>query len=637
MNRKHTCVVYITKNHATVVEDVLSTCLDAYYKYGIDIYYYDASDNDATMRVIEKFREAGYHNLYHVPFDSDMIPEKRIEQALCCEEIIENYDYIWISKDRSYVDAESIERILEVEKETPDLICLGLNMRDGEQVNYTDVEMFYCDWAAFVTSWDATIISSATMTKNLDGFQMSYDGDFESFAYYYHVFYELSKIENPKVITVSIHEIHNALNAQSTWTARTFDIWEDKWIRANDALPNVYQAQKNNVIKFVASMPQLLGDEIRLWELQELGVLNKNNIDHIADNWERVSDVPIEVVRDIACSSQYKKVSVLIYVNQQSVKEVLRCMDCLLTQTMEMKYLQLIFLLDGVSGESSEYVLTELERLEKQYSDSVCLIQFNPKVGCGMSYNVGLEYATGRYISFLTAYDLVDEKLYQFVYETAITNRIEEVCYYSSQMNASSLDNIPEGLLMINDDQKVKIALVSGVLDYSCTTRLYRTSVIKSIPLEIYSEEEFDECHMSVYTGMRHHKCYVVPEVLISSTDTKKHEVFCIAEWLRIQLEFYYKMVDSTNSNKFMDEINYLFLNSFYCKTICQCRLKQMQLPIAIFEYMNQVINELIPNWRDNRYLCERVVKDYMQLGLGLRNQFQLDVFVQSFKSDIII
>lgn len=127
------------------------------------------------------------------------------------------------------------------------------------------------------------------------------------------LFDRLAELEDVNISVLSDAEtqIYNSPLGKSGWENGIFDIWKDDFVQENDNLPSCYDEFKDHVIKYTASLPWILGGIPRLMELHQKGILTEERYDDIIKNWERVSDIPKETVREIAsgCYDMFHDVS----------------------------------------------------------------------------------------------------------------------------------------------------------------------------------------------------------------------------------------------------------------------------------------------------------------------------------------
>ena len=301
---KKLAVCVLTHEHPEVVKDVLCKCIEDYSGCGIDMYYYDSTSTDATRQVIESFVAQGYHNLHYVKADCSY--GEKVDMVYSGYGFVEKYDYIWPTKDRAFCPTETLLKVMEAMEEEHDFIVVGpSNRSDISSLTYVEAKDFYGDWGVVATSLSTLIYNYSSVLENYDSkaFLQRYPkARFEDWRVFVYVYSRLCELEeySIKVLTGNGVMFYETPLGKSLWVNRTFQVWIDYWLQVNDSLPSYYDEYKEKVIKEATSLPWILGSVERLQELHELGVLTPESFEDIQKDWERVCDIPIQKVRDIA-------------------------------------------------------------------------------------------------------------------------------------------------------------------------------------------------------------------------------------------------------------------------------------------------------------------------------------------------
>lgn len=296
----------ITYNHSAAVEDVLSHCAELYKRYALDVYYLDSSEDDLTKQVIEKYQLAGYDNLHYDTYDPQKPAIDKQEHVFSLGWNTKDYEYMWYMRDRCWCEENTLRLIYRGIETHSDVIFMDVGHPECKQelTICNDVNAFYHRCGDYATSMDATIYNIKSMLKNDLNFKSmreKYTFAWRNFFQFAVTFEQIAKIEQPRVCLLAGDNvsIYHSRKTQSGWRVRTLDIWGPCWIRANECLPDCY-TDRDLVIKATASFPWLLGDAGLLVGLQQDGILTPEKYEEIKGYWERVSTVPLEVVRMIA-------------------------------------------------------------------------------------------------------------------------------------------------------------------------------------------------------------------------------------------------------------------------------------------------------------------------------------------------
>lgn len=296
-----------TYNRAEVVEDTLSRGIEGYAKMGIDLYYYDGSDNEDTRRVVEKYINKGYKNIKYMKYTPDV---NRAAMIYTGKGLDKEYDYIWPVKDRVWFEEPTLKAVGKAMEEGFDAIFLGVLWSYAHPgigtKTYENPKEFYLDWGYLVTSIDVNIFRRESMLTVLTYEELlNYD---PAFTHFQIMFQQLA--EGKKSVRALVGNdivAYNSSLATSCWKKETFSIWKDEWISVNDNLPECYNEYKAEVIKHAGRLPWIFGNVNSLIEFRECGALSPENLDSILKNWERVSDIPKEKVIAIANGTYDKR------------------------------------------------------------------------------------------------------------------------------------------------------------------------------------------------------------------------------------------------------------------------------------------------------------------------------------------
>lgn len=296
-----------TYNRANVVEDTLSRAIKGYAKMGIDLYYFDGSDNDDTRKVVEKYINKGYHNIKYMAFTDDI---NRAAMIYSGKGLDKEYDYIWPVKDRVWFEEPTLRAVEKAMEQGYDMIFLGVLWSYAHPgigtKTYNNAKEFYLDWGYLVTSIDVSIYRRESMLDMLTYEELlNYNPSFRHFQIVFRQLVEGKK--SVKALVGNDIVAYNSHFATSCWKNDAFLIWEDSWINVNENLPECYNEYKDEVIKHAGRLPWIFGTVDSLIEFKNCGALVPEKLDSILKNWERVSDIPREKVIAIANDAYDKR------------------------------------------------------------------------------------------------------------------------------------------------------------------------------------------------------------------------------------------------------------------------------------------------------------------------------------------
>ncbi len=297
-----------------IVEEVLEHSAETYHRYGLDIYYFDSSRNEDTKKLIESWQKRGYDNLYYIAVDPQMYVGRKLEHVLMMDGIQKEYDYMWYCKDRVWCLERTLRLMYRAMAEDPDILFLDEGHRDcmHEITVCKDANAFYHRCGDYATSIDTTIYNVNTILRNnfkLEEFHQRHGVYSDSFFHFLVLFEQLAKIENPIICLLAGQNvtIMNSYRYRENQRLQSLETWVNRWIQTNESLPDCYK-NKDFVIKKGASFPWLMGNVNLLVEWHKKGVLNPKYYEEIKGKWERVSDIPLEILRRVAYGEYTERV-----------------------------------------------------------------------------------------------------------------------------------------------------------------------------------------------------------------------------------------------------------------------------------------------------------------------------------------
>ena len=119
-----------------------------------------------------------------------------------------------------------------------------------------------------------------------------------------------------------------------------------------------------------------------------------------------------------------KKISIIIpcYNCQEYIQF---CLHSVFEQTIGLSQLEIILLDDA----STDGTLNVLMQYEKKYPEDIMLIPLSENGKQGKARNIGMSYATGEYVLFLDADDVLHKVACEHLYNTAVKQQADIVNY----------------------------------------------------------------------------------------------------------------------------------------------------------------------------------------------------------------
>ncbi len=178
---------------------------------------------------------------------------------------------------------------------------------------------------------------------------------------------------------------------------------------------------------------------------------------------------------------------------------IIRCVDSLIHQSIGYEKLEIILVNDASTDETYQVLLD----IEKQYSEQVLVINCEENGRQGRARNIGLSYASGDYVTFVDADDLIDPLMLEWLvlgmvnYQTQIaectfqTFKDENEICYATNRDKEGL----EQLILVENVEEANIFFINNAFETSACRRLYRRDFIQDaqlyFPENIFMEDIF--------------------------------------------------------------------------------------------------------------------------------------------------
>lgn len=302
------------------------------------------------------------------------------------------------------------------------------------------------------------------------------------------------------------------------------------------------------------------------------------------------------------------KISVIVPIFN-SEKYLHKCLNSILNQTL--KDIEIILIDDGSTDNSLEII--------QQYSNKHNNIKYKYKKneGQAIARNLGIEMATGEFITFVDSDDYIDENMLEKLYENAIQNKSDIVlCDYVEEYKNI---NIKKKTLFIKDEDihKSYIVSVAGPCSKIIKTQIFKQNNLKFLANNIYEDlaiiptlalyaKTISYCEEVLYH-------YVIREnsTMQQTKYTKKLEsIFNVMEYLSKQFE----------GTEYTQEIEFLYINHLLYAG-CGRFLKYKNTNKMILKIIT-IINNSYPNWKKNKYFKKQSKIYKLICNIFMRNKF---------------
>ena len=269
-----------------------------------------------------------------------------------------------------------------------------------------------------------------------------------------------------------------------------------------------------------------------------------------------------------------EKISVIIpcYNVKDMVSE---CLDSIVAQTIGLEHLEIILIDDA----SADETVSVLKKYEEKYPDNIMLVLCEKNGRQGTARNIGLSYATGDFISFVDSDDWIHPDMYKVLVDIMNKNECDVVQFRYMETKdkpeemSRAIDNIDYKIVDYSCNRKEKL-LNSQILNESCTTKLYRKSLIDCANVRYAEGVAYEEPMFTYPMKFYVNKVAVTETKLYYYRYNEKGTMLSymnnpstMVQHLQVQLNVYLTMLQSDFFNEYKDEIDLYFIHSFYAET----------------------------------------------------------------------
>lgn len=323
-----------------------------------------------------------------------------------------------------------------------------------------------------------------------------------------------------------------------------------------------------------------LSDILNAISDQKLSGIDKTLCTHIAQKYEKYKSLEDMCAKlaELVHSSQSKEIlnNQELYTEKISViipcynaeKYIDECLNSVLSQNFPQDLLEIIVINDA----STDNTLSILQEYELQYPDNILLINCEQNVGQGAARNIGIEYASGEYISFVDADDYVEKDFLRTLYHKAVLYNCDVVgCGYSKFVDHQKEAIIkPQMLYDMGNTQHKKKYIIEQGAENAVWRHIYKTSFLIDNNIFFPENVKMEDLAFSHFCMFLANRIFELDEPLYNYRITpsgimrtlRKEEYFDVAH---LQLETYTTLKDNNLLADVESEYEILcFAKSFY-------------------------------------------------------------------------
>lgn len=298
------------------------------------------------------------------------------------------------------------------------------------------------------------------------------------------------------------------------------------------------------------------------------------------------------------------------------------CMESLVGQTIGVDNIEIILVDDA----STDGTLDKLYSWEQRYSDSVIVVVCEQNGRQGRARNIGIEYASGKYISFVDGDDWISKYTYESLVHIADKENVDIVQFrYSGDkdriVSTSDIDDKIK-VFDVGNDRK-QLLVNDSILNESCTTKLYLRNLIINSGVRYpegvcYEEPLFTYplklCVNRVATTEEAFYFYRYNENGTTAKDMSS--LSTIFDHIQVQMSLNAFLNSIEGISAFQDEIDFHFIHSFYASVFYFFAYRGVPLTAGLFRYLADKVKAFVPDYENNPYWKDENVREEYELVL---------------------
>lgn len=267
-----------------------------------------------------------------------------------------------------------------------------------------------------------------------------------------------------------------------------------------------------------------------------------------------------------------------------------------------------------IDDKSTDETVNVLKQYEEKYSENMLLILLEQNGGQGNARNIGMQYASGNYISFVDADDLVDSGMLKNLYRKAAETQcdVAECAYQLMQWEDKpqvKQKGQPEYYDMQNVEQKK-----AYIMKYGWKTgpwgRLYRRDFLFGNQIFFLTDRNMEDIYFSELC-MSYMKSYVrIPETYYfycENTSGVMHSEDMIHYYMdtaTVQIDTTERLMQEGRLSGCEEEYAYLHFSKAFVEPVNRMWKDERYFSYENFMFLKDSLFRLFPNIMENSYFC---------------------------------
>lgn len=302
-----------------------------------------------------------------------------------------------------------------------------------------------------------------------------------------------------------------------------------------------------------------------------------------------------------------------------------RCIDSILSQTIGLSHMEIILVNDASTDGTKEM----LEQYEKQYPDQILVIHCEQNGKQGTARNIGLQYASGEYVTFVDADDAIAPNMLMELikgmekWQVEVAECAQMEVQEGHEIRTDAAENTAK-LFLIETEEERKAFFLSNAWACGPVRRLYRKTFLEQNGLRFLEKMFMEDMHFTYLVLAKCRSWYQITDPLYyyyQNPDSVMHSSAKREYYMDVHHVFQITTETLKERHFFpviRDEMEFVYFRKVFYD-LSSYILHTFDDPLQHgIEEMRAYIRKEFPNMRANRYMDESNRKDYdllMHLG----------------------
>ncbi len=309
-------------------------------------------------------------------------------------------------------------------------------------------------------------------------------------------------------------------------------------------------------------------------------------------------------------------------------KEIARCLDSVLGQALHGVRIEIIC----IDDKSTDNTLHILEEYEKKYPENFMLIPLDENGKQGNARNIGMMYASGDYIAFVDADDMLASNMLQELYDKAVCSQCDIVeCAYKEVRQGDPMSVEEQGIFECMD-MRIPDVKKRYILQYGWKTgpwgRLYRREFLDKhvimFPTDAYMEDIYfsELCMLHMNTYIRIPYTYYFYCINESGVMCSGELVNYYMDTAKVQNSTTDWILDQGLAEECIDEFACLHFSKAFVEPVMRMCTDERFFSYENFQYLKKCMLYFFPDFLQNPYVLGDKSEEMELYKVLLREEF---------------